>query len=79
MTGDKTLGMLFTVFFGLAGITVLVLGWVQPMPVSERILNTSAGSAGLLVALIQTLLLRSKRANTTDESVPVEVRIEDNP
>ena len=79
MTRDRTLGILFMVFFGLAGITVVILGWTQPMSASERILTTSAGSLGLLVALIQTLLFKSKRTDTGDTPVPVEVRIEDEP
>lgn len=79
MTRDKTLGILFMVFFSLAGITVLILGWIQPMPASERILTTSAGSVGLLVALIQALLFRSARTSAGVAPVPVEVSVEDKP
>jgi len=79
MTGDKALDIFLIVFFGMAGIAVLILAWTQPMPVSERILTTSAGSIGLLWALIQTIVFKYVRTSTSATSVPVEAQVEDKP
>ena len=60
---DKGLGRLLNYIFGAGGITILILAWVQPMPVSERILTIFIGSIGLLWVLIRVLLLRLTPAN----------------
>ena len=74
---DVALDIFLMVFFGMAGMAVLILAWMQPMPVSERILSTSVGSIGLLVALIRTLMFKSMRTRTCAATVPVEARVED--
>ena len=76
---DKSLGIFLVVLFGISGITVLMLAWVQPMPTSERILTTIIGSAGLFVALVRALLLKSLHAGTDAEQVSVEVGVKDKP
>ena len=79
MARDKSLGIFMVVFFGMAGIAVLIIAWTQPMPVSERILSTSAGSIGLLVALIRALMFKSLRTRTGVPPVSAEPPVEDNP
>ncbi len=74
MTGDKALDVFLIAFFGMVGIAVLILAWTRPMPVSERILSTSAGSVGLLVALIQALMFKSVRTRNNAAPVSVEAR-----
>ena len=69
---DKSLGIFLVVLFGIAGITVLMLAWVQPIPASERILATLIGSSGLFVALVRVLLLRSLRDRADAEQVSVD-------
>ena len=76
---DKSLGMFLVVLFGISGITVLMLAWVQPMAASERILATLIGSSGLFVALVRALLLKSLRAGADAEQVSVEVGVKDKP
>ena len=44
---DKALEKFLMLLFGMGGITILILAWVQPMPVSQRILATFLGSIGL--------------------------------
>ena len=77
MTRDKALNIFLVVFFSMAGIAVLILGWTRPMPISERILTTSAGSIGLLGALIWTLVFKFVRTSTSAAPVPAEARVED--
>ena len=72
MTEDKALNMIVAVFFGIAGLAVLILTWIRPIPVSERILATSAGAIGLLAALIWMFAFNSVRTRPDAEPVPVE-------
>ncbi len=72
MTEDRAFNIFLIVFFGMAGIAVLILTWTRPMPVSERILATFAGAIGLLVALIWMRVFSSVRIRTGAEPVPVE-------
>ena len=76
MATDKALNMFLMVFFSMAGIAVLILAWTQPMPASERVLSTSAGSIGLIVALSRTLVFRSVRTRPGATPVPVETQVE---
>ena len=55
---DKGPGVFLLLLFGAAGITILALAWVQPMPAAERILTTFVGSIGLLGVLVRLLLYR---------------------
>ncbi len=76
---DKSLSIFLVVLFGASGIVILVLAWLQPMPASERILATFVGSVGLLVALVQALLLKSRREKTGAKQDMIEVEVEDEP
>ena len=77
MIRDGAFSIFLIVFFGMAGTAVLVLAWAQPMPVSERVLSTFAGSIGLLVALVRMVMLKSVQTRNNAALVPVEVSIED--
>ena len=79
MMGDKSLSMLLAVLFGISGVTILVLAWVQPMPASERILTTIIGSVGLFVALVRARLLKSPQAKVGTEQVLIGVEAKDKP
>ena len=74
---DKSLGIMLIVLFGISGIAVLLLGWLWPTLESERITATFAGSAGLLVASIEVLILKRSSATTVDDKVPTRVEIDD--
>ena len=74
---DKSLSIFLTVVFGIAGAVVLMLAWLRPMPESDRVLTVIVGSAGLIIALVRALLLKSLQARTGTEQVTVEVGAED--
>jgi hypothetical protein len=63
MTMDKSLSIFLMVLVGMAGLAILSLAWIQPMPMHERIFSTFVGSMGLLVVLIRAITLRSAPAN----------------
>jgi len=75
MKRDKSLGLLLMVLFGVSGVAILVLAWLQPMPERERILSTFIGASGLLVALSRGLLLKSVKVGT--DTGPTMVKVED--
>ncbi len=77
MRGDKSLGMFLAVLFGISGLAILVLAWVQVMPTSERILTTIIGSAGFSVGLIKALLHKSPQTKETTGQVLAEVEAKD--
>ena len=79
MMRDLAFNMFLTVFFGLTGMAILILAWIQLMPVSERILSTSAGAVGPLVVLIRALMLKFARTGTSVTPIPVEDRVQDKP
>ena len=58
---DKSLGIFLVVLFGISGIAILILAWLQPMMTSERILTTFIGLGGLFIALTRTWLFKSHR------------------
>lgn len=72
MMKDKGFGIFLGVLFGIGGICILVFTWVQTMPASERIVSNCIGSMGILWALIQVPLLRSKLANKQSFVSPTE-------
>jgi hypothetical protein len=77
MMGDKSLGILLMVLFGISSITILVLAWLWPMPGQERVLATFIGVFGLLVALSRVSLLKSAKAKTDVGQVMVQVEVQD--
>ena len=78
MARDKSLSILLVVLFGISGVAILVLTWLQPMPGMERVLSTLIGATGLLVATGRGMLLRSAKAGANAESVPVKVEVKEN-
>ncbi len=76
---DKSLDMFLMVLFGISGIAVLILAWLQPMITSERILTTFIGLGGLFMALARVWLFKSLPASTDAEAVSVEVKAKDKP
>jgi len=77
MMGDKSLGILLMVLFGISSITILVLAWLWPMSGLERILTTFIGVSGLLVALSRIPLLKSVRVKADVGQVMVQVEVQD--
>jgi uncharacterized membrane protein YhaH (DUF805 family) len=73
---DKSLSMWLIVMFGIPGIAVLMLAWLWPVLEAERNMAFFVGSAGLLVALIQTLTLKRSPGRTDKEPIPVKVEAE---
>ena len=61
---DKSLSITLVLIFGISGIAMLMLAWLQPMPGSERVMAFFIGSVGLLVALIRVSMLKTQRTQT---------------
>ena len=66
---DKSLDIFLMVLFGIGGITILVLAWLQPMPLTDRILTTFVGSIGLVWVSIRALLFKPVPTETSIETV----------
>jgi len=74
---DKSLDILLMVLFGVSGIAILLLAWLQPMVDSERILTTLIGSAGLLLASIKVKQVKSPPVTTGNRPKPDKLEAED--
>ena len=70
---DKSLNITLISIFGISGIAMLIMAWLQSMLGSERFMAFFIGSIGLLVALIRTLMLKTQRIQPETRIVAVEV------
>jgi hypothetical protein len=61
---DKVLQIFIMVLFSVLGIAILVLAWVQPIPLAERIITTFVGLVGLSWVMLRVLRIRSAEATT---------------
>ena len=73
---DRSLGIFLLLSFGTTGMAVLVMAWIQPMPASERIMTTLAGSIGIFLALSMVLSLRRLQPETDSERASAELEVE---
>ena len=71
MASDRALDIMLMILFGMGGLAVMVIAWVQPLFTMERILATLIGSAGFFWVLARVLLMRRSRTDTDDVLVPV--------
>ena len=76
---DKSLSIILMVLFGIAGITILALAWLRPMPELERGLTTFIGLFGLFMAVSRLPMLKSPKAGTDADQVVVEVKVQNKP
>jgi len=71
---DKSLNISLMVLFGVTGVAIILLTWLQPMSGSERIVDTVVGSLGLVVAIIG-----AKRYRSAGKPALAEVEVKDEP
>ena len=74
---DKSLGILLMGLFGISGVAVLMLAWLWPTLESERITAIFVGSAGILIASTQLLMLRRSSGRIDDKPTAIKVGVED--
>jgi hypothetical protein len=67
---DKSLNVFFIMLLAAGGIVILVVTWIQPMPISERIVPSFFGVMGVILALIWSLISRSKSAKVRVTGIP---------
>ena len=61
---DNFLDVFLMVLFGIGGISILIVAWLQPMSLLERIITTFIASIGLLWVGIRAVSLVLARVNT---------------
>jgi len=60
---DNMLDVFLMALFGTGGITIMILAWAWPMPVSERMVTISIGSLGVIWAIVRGIALILTHAN----------------
>lgn len=73
---DKSLEVFLILIFGVSGIAVLLLAWLWPVVVPERVPATFIGSFGVFIAVIKALRLKPPKS-VTDGGVVVRIGAED--
>ena len=63
---DRALDIFLMLLFGIGGMTILILAWVQPMSITERTAASFVGSIGLFWVLIRLPLLKSKNEESKE-------------
>ena len=71
---DKSMDIFLMLLFGIGGVVIFILTWVQSMPLMERILSVLFGSVGIFWVLIHVLLRRPTR--TRMDRTLVKVRFD---
>ncbi|MFH1648068.1 MAG: hypothetical protein ABID71_10510 [Chloroflexota bacterium] len=69
---DNSLGIWLIALFGVSGLAVLLLAWLWPGLAAERVPATIAGTVGLGMAVVRTLLLRQSLNSGRQEPVKVQ-------
>ena len=76
MMRDRGLNIFLLFSFGITGMAILVMAWIQPMPASERIMTALAGSIGIILSLSLMFSLRRLQPETDSERESAEMEIE---
>ena len=76
MKADKSHRMFFAVLFGVMGITLLVLAWLRPVSIPDRIIAAAVGSVGLFVAVVRLPALR-RLTKAESKRRPVNTEVKD--
>jgi hypothetical protein len=71
---DRPLSIALILMFGVSGLVMLALAWMQPAAVSERVPAFVIGSVGLLVALARAMMLKKEGNGVKKADVKVENR-----
>ena len=70
---DKALSIFLIAMFGGSGAAMMILAWLQPVLVTERIMAIIIGSVGLLVASIRALMFILPHGGMEIKQVRIEV------
>jgi len=74
---ERVLRTMLMVILPLGGIIILALTWLRPLPEFERVLNTFAGAASILLPLLGPILLKNLLDNEDTEQAAIKAEAED--
>ena len=55
---DKSITFFITVLFAIGGVVILTVTWMGSMSLSERIVPSVIGAAGIIVVFVRILVIR---------------------
>ena len=73
---DRSLDILIMIFFGVSGITILLLAWLKPMMLPDKLLAAGIGSVGVFYAGMKATRSLTHRGVSKGENL-VAAEIED--
>ena len=72
---DRAMNITLVAMFGLSGLAMILVAWLQPSLVSQRVMAFCVGSVGLLVAMLRALTLKREGADDIN-TVPVRAQMD---
>lgn len=67
---DKSMALFITMLLVAGGIVILILTWLEPMSLSERIATSIIGAAGIMTVFIRFLIMQVRAARVRIANAP---------
>ncbi|MFH1651807.1 MAG: hypothetical protein ABID87_06900 [Chloroflexota bacterium] len=72
---DRGLDIMLVFFFGISGMVVLLLAWLRPLPLPDRLFTSAVGAFGLIPSGFRAFRIVLKSGiNREKAAVAVKVR-----
>ena len=75
---DKAMMLFIMTLLVAGGIVILVLSWLEPMSLSERIATNIVGAAGIMTVFVRFLMMQVRAARIRITSAPSKSGIKNN-
>ena len=75
---DKSMTLFITMLLVIGGIVILILAWLEPMSVPERIGISIVGIAGIITVFIRFLMTQAREAKVHIAHTPDKTDIKKN-
>ena len=75
---DKSMTLFIMMLLVIGGIIILILTWLEPTSLSERIATSIIGAAGIMTVCIRLLMMQVRAARIRITSAPGKSDIKNN-
>lgn len=75
---NKSMALFITMLLVVGGIVILILTWLEPMSLSERIATSIIGVAGIMTVFVRFLMMQVRTARIRITSAPGKSDIKNN-
>ena len=75
---DKSMTSFISILLAIGGVVILILTWLEPLSLSERIATSIIGTAGIMTVFIRFLMMQVKAARVRIARAPDKSDIKNN-